>query len=399
MSRSRSLAPPKYRKHRQSGQALVTLTDPSGRRRDYTLGPYGSPESKREYTRLIAEWTAADHSIPATGDGPVDLTVNELILKFWSQVQQFYRHPDGRPTGEVDSFKLSLRPVRQLYGHTQAKDFGPLSLKAVRTAMVNSGLSRKVVNQRVGRVRRMFKWAVSEQLIPPQVYHGLQSVEGLARGRSTAPERPPVQPVDDATVEKTLAVLNRHVAGMIRVQRLTGCRPQDVCGLRWCDINMSGAVWIYKPSQHKGAWRGAVRTVYLGPQAQAILAGFRSDDRAAYVFSPRQAREEQYAAMRANRKTKVQPSQVCRKKAKAKRLPGEYYTPKSYHKAIDRACKLHGIEPWAPNRLRHARGSEIRRLYGLEEAQVSLGHARADVTQIYAQRNGDLAIRVALETG
>lgn len=265
MSRPRSVSPPKYRKHRQSGQAVVTLTDPTGRRRDYLLGPYGSAGSKAEYARLIAEWTAAGWSIPHAGPAPADLTVNELLVRFWHHVEQFYRHPDGRPTGEVDSYRLSLRPVRQLYGHTAAKDFGPLSLKAVRNSMVEAGLARKVVNQRVGRVRRMFKWAVGEQLIPPHVYHGLQAVDGLARGRTTAPDRPPVQPVDDATVEKTLAVVSRHVGAMIRLQRLSGCRPQDVCGLRWCDIDTTGEVWIYRPPAHKTAWRGASRSVYFGP--------------------------------------------------------------------------------------------------------------------------------------
>ncbi len=42
---------------------------------------------------------------------------------------------------------------------------------------------------------------------------------------------------------------------------------------------------------------------------------------------------------------------------------------------------------WAPNRLRHARATEIRRTYGLEAAQVILGHAKADVTQVYAERD------------
>jgi hypothetical protein len=41
----------------------------------------------------------------------------------------------------------------------------------------------------------------------------------------------------------------------------------------------------------------------------------------------------------------------------------------------------------------------VRRAYGLEAAQVLLGHARADVTQVYAERDGRLAFRVAREIG
>ena len=40
---------PKYRKHRASGQAVVTLNG-----RDFYLGPHGSKVSKMEYDRLIA---------------------------------------------------------------------------------------------------------------------------------------------------------------------------------------------------------------------------------------------------------------------------------------------------------------------------------------------------------
>jgi hypothetical protein len=51
---------PSYRLHKQSGQAIVTLTDGLGRRRDVLLGRYGTPESRAEYVRVLAEWEAAD---------------------------------------------------------------------------------------------------------------------------------------------------------------------------------------------------------------------------------------------------------------------------------------------------------------------------------------------------
>jgi hypothetical protein len=43
-----------------------------------------------------------------------------------------------------------------------------------------------------------------------------------------------------------------------------------------------------------------------------------------------------------------------------------------------------GTPHWAPNQLRHMVGTKIRREIGLEASQVVLGHAHADVTQIYA---------------
>jgi hypothetical protein len=38
-------------------------------------------------------------------------------------------------------------------------------------------------------------------------------------------------------------------------------------------------------------------------------------------------------------------------------------------------------------------------VYGVEGAQVYLGHGRADVTQVYAERDLELAERIALERG
>jgi hypothetical protein len=187
---------PTYRLHKQSGQAVVTLPDGLAGRRDVLLGKHGTPESRQEYARVLAEWEASGRQPPPRGaeDSAPDLTVNELIVRFWSHVEAHYRHADGGPTSEQEDYKFSLRPVKHLYGHTPAKDFGPRSLKAVRQLMVDGydhpeygpqrPLARGVVNQRVGRIRRMFRWAVAEELLPETVYRALMTVPGLQRGRS-----------------------------------------------------------------------------------------------------------------------------------------------------------------------------------------------------------------------
>lgn len=55
-----------------------------------------------------------------------------------------------------------------------------------------------------------------------------------------------------------------------------------------------------------------------------------------------------------------------------------------------------GITYWHPNQLRHTRATAIRQQFGLEAAQVALGHSRADTTQLYAERDNSLGARVAL---
>src|SRR5262249_49203874 len=148
MSQRKAL--PSYRLHKQSGQAIVTLPDGLGRRRDILLGPYDSAESRAEYVRVLSEWEARGRTIAAS-PSTADVTVNEIILAFYRYVEQNYRFPDGTPTREVDNVRDALRPLRQLYGHSAAKNFGPKALKAVRQQMIEQGICRNTINRRIGR--------------------------------------------------------------------------------------------------------------------------------------------------------------------------------------------------------------------------------------------------------
>src|SRR5262249_20093207 len=90
---------PSYRLHKQSGQAMVTLTDGLGGRRDVLLGEYGTTQSRAEYARVLAEWEANGRRCPRPGATRADgLTVSELILAFWNHAEQHCRRPDGTTT-------------------------------------------------------------------------------------------------------------------------------------------------------------------------------------------------------------------------------------------------------------------------------------------------------------
>jgi integrase len=219
---------------------------------------------------------------------PADLTVYELLAAFLRHAEQYYRK-DGRPTGELREHKIVLGVLGEAYGHTPARDFGPLALKAVRHGMVRAELARGVINQRVGRIKRVFKWAVSEELVPAPVFQALSAVEGLRRGRSDARETGPVLPVPDDLVEKTIPFLNRQLAAMVRLQRLTGMRPGEVCSMRPRDLDVSGPVWLYSPAAHKTEHHGRRRVVPVGPRCQELLRPYLARDPESYLFSPREA--------------------------------------------------------------------------------------------------------------
>jgi hypothetical protein len=179
---------PKYRKRRASGQAVVSFSG-----RDIYLGAYGTRLSRANYDRITTEWLASGRTCNTAGQ---DITIVELLAAFRRYAVKHYCR-DGRPTGEIHNFDYAIVPLRVLYGREQVHDFGPLRLKSIQSLMAKgyndpqrgtvAGLSRGVVNSRIARIRRIFRWAVSEELAPSSMAHALDTVQGLQFGRTGMP--------------------------------------------------------------------------------------------------------------------------------------------------------------------------------------------------------------------
>jgi integrase len=365
------------------------------------LGRYDSSASWERYHRLIADLHAGRQtSITADVDAnrSSNLSVNELILAYVKFADTYYVK-DGRPTVEPTNIRLILRLVRRLYGTTAAADFGPIALRAVRDEMIRVGNCRSEINRRVGRVVRMFKWGVSEELVPPSVYEALRTVPGLREGHSAAREKPPVKPVSDEQIDAVEPFVSRQVWAMIALQRLTGMRPGEVVFMRTGDLDMSADVWTYRPSRHETEHHGKAREVLMGPRACTILKTWLKTDPEAYLFSPADAMEEQRQRRRLRRKTPVQPSQVDRRKAKPRKKPGAHYTVGSYRKAIQAACLKAGIAKWHPHQIRHSAATEIRKRFGIEATRIILGHEDLRTSQIYAEEDRSRGVEIMRSIG
>jgi integrase len=384
MKSSKPRKPPAYRLHKPTGQAVVRIDG-----RNHYLGKHGTEASQEKYRRLIAEWLTAGLQ-PRRGPAPqtkfADLTINEILLAFWRHAERHYRDASGSSTRELDNFKDALQPLLRLYGHTLAREFGPLALRAVRDEMVRSGLARTTVNARINRVRRFFRWAASYELVPGAVVEALKTVAGLQRGRTDAPEPEDVKPVLVKHVEAVLPYLTRPVAAMVQIQLLTGCRTEEVLTLRQCDLTFGEPNWEYRPASHKNAWRGQDRIIVLGPKAQAIIRPFFRPDSAAYLFSPQDAVGNLHVDRSWQRRSKRTPSELARRcKASPGSKHGARYPRRSYRLAIIRACRKAEIPEWTPLQLRHTAASIIRARFSLEAAQATLGHARRSTTEEYAE--------------
>jgi integrase len=386
---------PKYRHYKPKDLAVVRIDG-----RDVYLGKYDSPESHEKYRRTIAEWLSGTPtaSPPQQAAAP-GLTVAELILAYHKHAEAYYVK-NGRPTSEVRNIRLALRPLRRLYGLTLAADFGPKALKLVRQAMIDDGLCRREVNKRVRHVIRAFKWAGGEELVPPALHHGLKAVGGLKKNRSGVRESEEVEPVPDATVDAIRPHVPAQVNAMMTLQQLSAMRPGEACIMRTGDIDRSGAVWEYRPYDHKTAHLGHERIVYLGPEAQATLKPWLRADPEAYLFQPCEAAEATLARRRRERKSPMPPSRAARKrKPNRRRAPGDHYPVTSYRQAIIRGCDRAGVPRFHPHQLRHTAGTRIRKTHGLDVAQVILGHRSADITELYARPDRDKARAVMGRVG
>ncbi|MDA1052843.1 MAG: recombinase XerD, partial [Planctomycetota bacterium] len=204
---------PKYRLHKATGQAIVTLDG-----QDFYLGPHGSRPSRREYERLVGEWLQNGRSLPTE---PHAITVAQLINAYRKHAEDYYVK-DGRSTGTAENMRPVMRLLRRLYGDSPVRDFGPLALKMVRRRMVEAGQARSYVNENVDRIRRMFKWAAGNELIPFEVYQRLTAVDGLRKGRTEAHENAPITPIADEVVEPDVATPNLHFSSHRKMWRGIG---------------------------------------------------------------------------------------------------------------------------------------------------------------------------------
>jgi site-specific recombinase XerD len=173
--------------------------------------------------------------------------------------------------------------------------------------------------------------------------------------------------------------------------------------------------WLYTPHRHKTEHHDQERLILIGPRAQEVLRPFLGVKLDAYCFSAAESERQRNAKRRQERKSPMTPSQAKRKpKQKRERAPREHYTTCTYRRAIKRACnkaerKAHKDNPslaadqrivpvWTPNRLRHTRGTELRR-HGIDLAKTVLGHTKVETTEIYAEKDLAAAIELVAKIG
>ena len=383
--------PPKYCK--LNGQAVVYHNG-----KPIYLGRYGSPESKAAYSRFITE-------VPAAKENPAFLppseetliTVRELTATFLD-----YAKANTDYTSYSFNRIVILDFLEKFYGNgTPVNNFKPSCLKRVRQEIAESGrFCRKIVNRCVNSVISIFRWGVENDLVLETTWRALKAVKPLQKGDPDTFEHDERQPVPDDVVKRTLPFMPPTLRAMVQLQRLLGMRPNEIFKMRVGDIdttqNNGNALWYYVPGSYKTSRYVGTIVFPLGKPEQELIAPYlvgKASDAA--VFSPRTAMQERNSERRANRKTKVSPSQAARDAERAAKPSyyAEFYNRDSYRNAIKHAVakanrhlpKEEQIPAWYPYLLRNSATTDIESEIGLDAAQAQLGHTSANMTRRYSK--------------
>jgi integrase len=353
---------PRYCLHKRSGQAVVFIN-----RTQRYLGPYDSPESRAAYGEIVAQ-LSKNGAVDAakSPQAPVNLTVSALLLKYVTEELPRFS------ADEQHCQRGAIRIVRQLFGETSVIDFGPLKLRLVREAMITGDpaavdaegkpsprkpWSRDYINHQIKRLRSVFRWGVSWEIVPQTVADALAAVSALKVGETTAVDYEVRESVPDADIKAVRSLLKPRDQDILDLLLLTGARPGELIGLKVGDVERNGETWRCELVKHKTAHKGKKRVLLFNRHAQAILMRHIKADPSVRFFVT---------------------------------------TRSTFSNTIKKKCLAAGVTPWVPHQLRHTVGTLLADELGLEASQRVLGHSKTVMTEHYA-RAAEKKAREAVE--
>jgi len=365
---------------------------------DYYFGTSGSLESEQRYDQWVKQLLAGNPDpSPKLGSA----TMAGLVKQFLDHAKKKYS------VGEYCNVKSACGVLLATHRPTRPNHFGPKALADVRDAMIAKGWPRTRVNEQISRVRRVFRWGVSQEIVSVHTVLALRELlplrEGEVRGLT---ESSPVTAASQEQVDAVLAQLVPTLATMVRVHQLVGMRPSELFTMRPDDIDRTDKVWVYWPRQFKTKWRGKKLPYAIGPKVQKLLKPYLDRPGDEYLFTPRQSILERQAMRTKHAKNKPSTQQLSRRTGRVRKV-APLYNRTSYRNALARAVRrITGSDEEAflklffrPNQLRHKRATEMRSKVGIEDARASMGHSDISATLIYAEADLKKAKEIARKHG
>ena len=372
------------------GKNLGYSIDPRNKKRIYH-GQWGLRETKSKYQVWLAEYLSAttqpeSQSSEDTTTPAGEPMLADLVTAFMQWADGYYRNPKTNlPTSQHHVLRSAIRELKPwVESGMLCKDFKTKDLLAVRAAIVNRDimpqsqftpkkkLSISSVNILICKIRLCFKKGVEFGLVPVEVFQALLCVQNLNwRTAPTLRNPEPIKPAETVSLAKIQSYLKPVYQVLMKVHRTTGMRVKELVEMRWSEITPEKndpTLYCYQPATHKNSHRGQERKIYI--------------------------HEDLIAAMKSIRKKVWEKDLVwC---SCGKGINAGYHgqmTTAAYYLAIKGAIRRYNrdnkiqIARFTPLQIRHLVATEIRETDGIEAAAATLGHARLNTTEIYAEQS------------
>jgi integrase len=334
------------------------------------FGAADTPASQAAYATFLYRIATGDPALVPPVVATIPLTVADVAAA-WMEGGTLELTERGR---EIEAFRLTLPPLLRLWGKLAASTFGAQHLIELRQAMVSGswmtdeerqhpqrrgkvGWSRQLVNQRIGRVKRIWQWAELVRMVPVGSYAALAAVRPLRENaRGTRENRKRQGPPWDV-YKRVARCCPPVVRSLLIVAWWTGARPGELMSMRAGDVDLANGV--YRPRQHKTDYLGHAREIALGPKALAALTPWlrKAAGPESIVFPP------------------------------SRRRTAEAYDRHTLAQVIQRGCERAGVEKGSVTSYlaRHAAKERIERREGIEAARQVLGHRSVSTTARYGR--------------
>ena len=220
---------PKYRRHTLRDFAFVEI----GGKRKRLPGAYRSDESLAAYHEICAR-LRRNHGSKVPEPEPSsqeEMTVYELACRYMKHCEALI---DATKRCHAANDYAAAKRFADHAEFCRVSKFGPKRLRDYQQAMAAATktvgdkqvpLSRSYVNSHVSRVKTMFKWGVSEELVSESVWNALLTVPELKRGKSKARDALKKQPVPAEHIDPVLPFMHEPTRQMVeRRSYRDGCR-------------------------------------------------------------------------------------------------------------------------------------------------------------------------------
>jgi integrase len=382
-----------------SGQARVTLSG-----KTYYCGRYGSVASQKRYAELLERWHSNGRR-PLERDPDVEQAQSmRTVFAAWEQYLDDagrYRK-NGKPTSQRNIVRVAVREFVGEFGDISASDFHERFVLQHRDDLERRPrLTRIGINRKVGILTKGLRWAYGRGMIARDAWLGTSAIEPLSRAEAGHRDRKkPKRAVTLKEVERVAVHLPRVPAAMLRLQALIGCRPGEVCAIRWCDIDKTPvkvgeiACWTYYVAGAKAEHHGKVTSYAITPRAQQILEQFPPRSPGAFLFSPADTMRELGVVRRQHRKT-PSTKQMRNRDAADGREFADRYDVSTYRQAIQRGISrankaaaaagkpAEAVTPFSPHEVRHGAVTRAAARFGAFAASAFANHSSVQTTEAY----------------